>query len=152
MENTERELITKEMLEFGRKEYARLNSEPMGAAHWAYIEGIQAAYYLLKGELTPEDENTTWYSKTCFRCDAEMKPVWDDGETLGNFMNNHQKDALDLMWFGGYGQFVDNQLDEVTKVTVCCACATEFKEWIGKELFDSPESKPSTIKVRKENK
>jgi hypothetical protein len=47
---TERERIAKEVLEFGRKEYARLNSEPMGEAHWAYLEGIKAALNLIKGD------------------------------------------------------------------------------------------------------
>jgi hypothetical protein len=50
MKNTERELITKEVLEFGRKEYARLDKEPMGEAHWAYLEGIKATLNLIKGE------------------------------------------------------------------------------------------------------
>ena len=50
MENTERELITKEVLEFGHKEYARLDKEPMGEAHWAYLEGIEAALNLIRKE------------------------------------------------------------------------------------------------------
>ena len=50
MKDTERELITKEVVEFGRKEYARLDKEPMGEAHWAYLEGIEAVFNLIKGE------------------------------------------------------------------------------------------------------
>ncbi len=50
MENTERERIANKVLEFGRKEYARLDKEPMGEAHWAYLEGIKATLNRIKRE------------------------------------------------------------------------------------------------------
>ncbi len=46
----ERERTAEAIEQFVIQESARLNSESMGEAHWAYLEGIKAALNLIKGE------------------------------------------------------------------------------------------------------
>jgi hypothetical protein len=52
----ESERTAKAIEQFGIQESARLNSEPMGEAHWAYLEGIKAALNLIKGEQKSQSE------------------------------------------------------------------------------------------------
>ena len=46
----ERESIIESMMQFGTKEYDELLDNPMGQAHWAYLEGISAVIKLIKGD------------------------------------------------------------------------------------------------------
>jgi hypothetical protein len=46
----ERKRIIKSIKRFGRKEYDWLMSQPMGEAHWAYIQGIENVLKLVRGD------------------------------------------------------------------------------------------------------
>lgn len=84
---------------------------------------------------------STHFIASCQRCKEPFTAEYSGGEvsSIEGYLTGHQDNALDIQLTGGYGQYIDNELElmfeggkpsERYQATLCGSCAEGLMKWL----------------------